>query len=192
MAAEKNFSTATIIAVIVLAIAIALPIGWQANDAAGKVAVLENERSVVASAPRSGFDAFGNNGNDQAVSDARIGYLDNQISYAREVADSWAIGFFIYVFGVVALALIVGFIIPALPKPAPRREDFSEFTELGRDVKSGIRAAAKSIKKAMPRQPTIGGGRLSSADELRKWTELRKEGLVSEEEFQKMRDKLVG
>lgn len=52
--------------------------------------------------------------------------------------------------------------------------------------------AAGEIKRAIPRQPTLAGGRLSTADELRKWTTLRDEGLVSEEEFLKMREKLLG
>ncbi|WP_183253686.1 hypothetical protein [Brevundimonas basaltis] len=55
-----------------------------------------------------------------------------------------------------------------------------------------IARAASEIKRAIPRQPTLAGGRLSTADELRKWTALREEGLVSEEEFLKMREKLLG
>ncbi|MGX8273041.1 SHOCT domain-containing protein [Brevundimonas diminuta] len=44
----------------------------------------------------------------------------------------------------------------------------------------------------MPRQPTVGGGRQSTADELRKWASLRDDGLISQEEFAQMREKLLG
>lgn len=38
----------------------------------------------------------------------------------------------------------------------------------------------------------ISRGNLSTADELRKWADLRSEGLISEEEFIKMRTKILG
>lgn len=119
---------------------------------------------------------------------------------AQQAADDWfAIlmlyaGFFSFV-GVMRF-LVVPILRRNMERVAAEREAKGDYGidpyEVGRSVRSGLVAAATSINKAIPRQPTTGGGRHSTADELRKWSDLRDEGVVTEEEFQKMRDKLVG
>lgn len=191
MAAEKKTNWARNIALIVVVIALGAAIGWKANELSEKAAALE----------RVGYGAEGSTNPMQdfrlrdeysPVADARRSRLDAEIYYARQEADDWTIRFIAYVVGVLGLAGLIFFVIPMIEKAltTPRREDFSDFTELGRKTKAGFTAAASSFNKAIPRQPTVGG--LSSADELRKWEELRKEGLVTDEEYKKMRDKLVG
>lgn len=55
-----------------------------------------------------------------------------------------------------------------------------------------LSSAAHAFTSSMPRPPTVGGGRQSTADELRKWASLRDDGLISQEEFAQMREKLLG
>lgn len=189
MAVGKKSSTARTIALIVVAIAIGVGIGWKANDLSEKVAVLEGERAleVAATNPEQGlFRDY------SAVSDARLSRLDSEIFDARQKADDWILGLIAYVAGAIGLAGMIFLVIPAIEKAltTPRREDLADFTELGRQTKAALTAATTSIKKAIPRQPTVSG--LSTADELRKWEELRKDGLVTDEEYKKMRNKLVG
>ena len=191
MAAEKKTNWARNIALIVVVIALGAAIGWKANELSEKAAALERVGygTEDSTNPMQGFrlrDEY------SPVADARRSRLDAEIYYARQEADDWTIRFIAYVVGVLGLAGLIFFVIPMIEKAltTPRREDFSDFTELGRKTKAGFTAAASSFNKVIPRQPTVGG--LSSADELRKWEALRKEGLVTDEEYKKMRDKLVG
>ena len=191
MTAEKKSNWARNIALIIVVIALGAAIGWKANELSEKAAALEREGygTEASTNPMQGFrlrDDY------SPVEDARRSRLDTEIYYARQEADDWTTRFLAYVVGVLGLSGLIFFIIPMIEKAltTPRREDFSDFTELGRKTKAGFTAAASSFNKAIPRQPTVGG--LSTADELRKWEELRKEGLVTDEEYKKMRDKLVG
>lgn len=50
----------------------------------------------------------------------------------------------------------------------------------------------KAVDRFAPPSSPIAHRNLSTADELRKWADLRAEGLISEEEFQKMRGAILG
>ncbi|MEN5363879.1 SHOCT domain-containing protein [Brevundimonas intermedia] len=194
MAADKKTNWARNIALIVVAIIIGAAIGWKANELSEKAAALEREGHAAELSTNTG-QGFRLSDEYSQNEDARNARLNMEIFAARQEADDWAMRFIAYVGGVILLSGLIFVVAPSLERaahkrPAPQREDFTELTELGRKTKAGITAAASSINKAIPRQPTVGG--LSTADELRKWEELRKEGLITDTEFRKMRDKLVG
>lgn len=188
MTAEKKSNWARNIALIVLAIIIGAAIGWKSNELSEKVAALERERYGVegSTSTEQGFRLSVGS----PETDARSARLNMEIFSARQEADDWAIRFIVYVGSVFLLGGLIFVVVPSIERTVPRREDFTDFTELGRKTKAGLSAAASSINKAIPRQPTVGG--LSTADELLKWEKLRKEGLVTDDEFKRMRDKLVG
>ncbi len=52
-------------------------------------------------------------------------------------------------------------------------------------------AVRKAASRLTDNSPPISRGNVSTADELRKWTELRDNGVVTEDEFQAMRSKLL-
>jgi len=52
--------------------------------------------------------------------------------------------------------------------------------------------AVEAVDRLAPTPNPIARGPLSTADELRKWVDLRDQGVVSEEEFLKMRAAILG
>ncbi|RZJ41475.1 MAG: hypothetical protein EON87_15940 [Brevundimonas sp.] len=190
MATKKEFNWAGVFAYIVVAIAVGCAIGWKFNELSEKAASLERERLAFQTPVHSG-QGFHLSEYYSPVEDARRARLDSKIFYARQEADDWAARLLVYIGAAILLAGVIFIVTPLIGSYEPRRrEDFVELTELGRKTKDRLNAAGSSIGRIMPRQPTVGG--LSTADELRKWEELRKEGLVTDEEFKKTRDKLVG
>jgi len=191
---KKSFLPSLLLVVVV--IAVGAGIGWRANSLSEALTALEMRRDSIANVPQPSFLE----NNYDPVLDARRSRLDNEIYDAQRKSDDWLMGFIVYASVALAIALLRIIAVPILRRSYQsmmerhdaRRDEPSELYELGRSVKSGLTAAAITINKAIPRQPTTGLGRLSTADELRKWSDLRDEGLVTEEEFQKMRDKLVG
>lgn len=194
MTTEKKSITRTILIVLVV-VGIGAGIAWRWYGLAERAEVLD----VQASADTwRGFrlqDSY-----DPVEAAVYRGRRDNEIWHAQQAADDWFAILSLYV-GFFSLVGIMRFlVVPTLSRKMEReraeREAKGDYgidpSEVVRSVSSGLAAAATSIKKAIPRQPTTGGGRHSTADELRKWADLRDEGLVTEEEFQKMRDKLVG
>lgn len=62
----------------------------------------------------------------------------------------------------------------------------------GVPVAEKLGSALTAAKKRLEPGPVVGLGRLSTADELRKWAELHDQGLITDEEFARMRGKLLG
>lgn len=112
---------------------------------------------------------------------------------SRDTADLWMNIFLGYIALVGAMLCI--FVLAAFVAQMIRRIEQSVTIDpiaIGDGLAKQVNSAKAAINKGLPRQPTTGLGRLSTADELRKWVDMRNEGLVTEEEFQKMREKLVG
>lgn len=109
---------------------------------------------------------------------------------AQNALDIWLriLGIFAFI---CVLAWVITIVDRALREAQAARRQRIEANE---DVpfSAHVTSAAEAIGKVLPRQPTVGKNGLSTADELRKWNSLKDEGLVTEEEFQKMREKLLG
>lgn len=189
MTAGKKTNWARIIAFTVVAIIVGALIGWKAYDLSETAAALEPQRHA-ADGSTVGWQGFSLKNDYSPLDDAHSARLSIERYGAQEDARNWRSGFIAYIVGVVLLGGVIFVVVPSIERAAPRREDLTDFRELGMRTKARLTAAASSINKAIPRQPTVGG--LSTADELRKWESLRKEGLITDEEYQKMRDKLVG
>lgn len=130
---------------------------------------------------------------DQRASVSERRRLQGELADAQQATQTWTN----FLGGYVIIAVITGALIATAMlvrdatkgiahRVAERRASNPE------PILSKIAGAADAVSKVLPRQPTMGGGRLSTADELRKWAALKEEGLITEEEFVRMREKLLG
>ncbi|MGU3455576.1 SHOCT domain-containing protein [Brevundimonas sp. M1A4_2e] len=189
MAAEKKSNWARNVVLVVIAITIGAIIGSKVYEISKTVDALE----VALYGPaKTASTAHGFQLRDDysPVEDARRSHLQSLVSFEQERLTNWAGGFIAYVIGALLFLTFLIFVSPRYYIGSPRLEDYEAFFDIGRKAGAKVTTAASSVKRAIPRQPTVAG--LSAADELRKWEELRKEGLVTDEEFKRMRDKLVG
>lgn len=193
MTTENKSFTRTIL-VVLLVVGIGAGIAWRWYGLAERAEALNVQASTDT------WQGFRLQGAYDPVGNAHQVRRNNEMWDAQQAADDWFAILSLYV-GFFSLLGVVRFlVVPVLrrnmERVAAEREARGDYGidpyEVGRSVRLGLAAAATSMNKAIPRQPTTGGGRHSTADELRKWADLRDEGLVTEEEFQKMRDKLVG
>lgn len=181
--------------IVVLVIVIAAGLGAGAfrsfqisGDLHTRLTAVETQMS-----PRDPYDWMSAPSQERAASLAEVNRLESEIYNAERATDQWTsalVGFVLLIIALSAIVAVVSMISAAIEE-AERRLAERRLRD-PESLLSKMKNAASEVGKALPRQPTIGGGRHSTADELRKWTALRDEGLISDEEFSKMRQKLLG
>lgn len=150
-------------------------------------AIREELAAAEAHAPRRNFAEEFQFGHVPDAGRADRERLRSELWTASTEAENWVIALSVY------LTLLIGGGFLLLAGIGARKL----FRALRKHLRPTVLApklssAAHAFTNSMPRQPTVGGGRQSTADELRKWASLRDDGLISQEEFAQMREKLLG
>lgn len=122
---------------------------------------------------------------------AELNRLDSEIWASEQATDRWVNALGIYVLVVLSVTALFATMVFLRDVIALAERKIAERKAAAEPLSTKIARVADAIDRARAPKVSLDGGRHSTADELRKWTALRDEGLVSEEEFAKMRSQLL-